>query len=76
MDYAEEYLRNGGTEESLGIISPYDSQALGESRRAGRFFESCKNPMESKIHERFCLGNKEKWLDICDELTETSGSST
>ena len=29
MDYAEEYLRNGGTEESLGIISPYDSQALG-----------------------------------------------
>ena len=32
--------------------------------------------MESKIHERFCLGRKEKWLDICDELTETSGSST
>lgn len=29
VDYAEEYLRNGGTEESLGIISPYDSQALG-----------------------------------------------
>jgi len=26
VDYAEEYLRNGGTEESLGIISPYDSQ--------------------------------------------------
>ena len=31
VDYAEEYLRNGGTEESLGIISPYDSQALGDS---------------------------------------------
>ena len=39
VDYAEEYLRNGGTEESLGIISPYDSQALGESRRVGRFLK-------------------------------------
>lgn len=39
----------------------------GESK-GGEVFESCKNPMESKIHERFCLGNKEKWLDICDAM--------
>ena len=49
---------------------------LGGESKGGEVFESCKNPMESKIHERFCLGNKEKWLDICDELTEISGSST
>lgn len=29
VSHALRYLRNGGKEESLGIISPYDSQAGG-----------------------------------------------